>query len=124
MKLTLNSGHLAPDCLSLTSLRLVFDITECRAAGVKERHWVGGSIVFQKELAINTVDWLTDKDGMGFGKLHTLMKQTCNCVLSKVTETIQTIPFFFSPVSTFTLDCVVLADSCSELAMAFQGLCK
>lgn len=61
---------------------------------------------------------------MGFGKLDTLMKQTCNCVFSKVTETIQTIPFFFSPISTFTSDCVVLAESCSELAVAFQGLHK
>lgn len=78
--------------------------------------------MFQKELAINTADWLTDKDGMKFGKLHTLMKQTCNRVLSKVTETIQTIPFFFSPISTFTSDCVILAESCSKLAMAFQGL--
>lgn len=80
--------------------------------------------MFQKELAINIVDWLADKDGMGFGKLHTLMKQTCNCVLSKVTESIQTIPFFFSPISTFTSDCGVLAESCSKLATAFQGLNK
>lgn len=87
---------------------------------------VEDNIVFQKELAINTADWLADKDGMGFGKLHTLMKQTCNCVLSKVTESIQTIPFFFSPISTFTwlTDCVVLAESYSKLTMAFQGLNK
>lgn len=84
----------------------------------------GSNIVFQKELAINTADWLADKDGMGFGKLYTLMEQTCGCVFSKVTETIQTIPFFFSPISTFTSDCFVLAESCSELAVAFQGLHK
>lgn len=79
--------------------------------------------MFQKDLAINIVDWL-DKDGTGLGKLHTLMKQTRNCVLSKVTESIQTIPFFFSPISTFISDYVVLAESYSKLAMAFQGLNK
>lgn len=83
----------------------------------------GNNIVFQKDLAINIVDWL-DKGGMGLGKLHTLMKQTCNCVLSKVTESIQTIPFFFSSISTFISDYVFLAEFCSKLAMAFQGLNK
>lgn len=28
----------------------------------------------QRELAINIADWLSDKDGMGFGEFHTFMK--------------------------------------------------
>lgn len=51
------------------SLRFASAIMEFKTAA-----FVGKRVMFQRELAINIADWLPDKDGMGFGEFHTLMK--------------------------------------------------
>lgn len=79
--------------------------------------------MFQKDLAINIVDWLA-KDGIGTWKIaysHEANMQLCPF---KSDRKYSNHPIFFSPISTFISDYVVLAESCSKLPMAFQGLNK